>query len=69
MSTATAEAGQVFLTDGTPSGWIGPYLPGDLAIATGSRWLREVHGATEVFAVRAPSIELAKATYRDGARQ
>jgi hypothetical protein len=54
----------VFLTDGSPCSWLGPYLPGDLAIAKGTQWLREAHPGAEVYAVRANGLEGAKAAYR-----
>lgn len=58
--SGSADELMVFLTDGTPSGWIGPYLPGDLAIARGTRTLRENHDAADVWVVRATDLDAAK---------
>lgn len=52
----------VFLTDGIT--FIGPYQIGTFDIPRGERTLREIHGASEVYAVRAETLEAAKRTFR-----
>lgn len=51
----------IFLTDGR--NWIGPYLPGDMAINRGKRQLTENFGAAEVYAVTADTEEQARRTF------
>lgn len=50
----------VFLTDGET--FIGPYAPGDMAIARGEQELR-AHGAKDVYVIRATTLESARAQY------
>jgi hypothetical protein len=57
----------IFLTDGTT--FIGPYKPGDPAIARGTRTLREGHGAADVYAVDGDTLEQARQAWRRAERK
>jgi hypothetical protein len=54
----SSDSGTVFLTDGRR--FIGPYLPGDIAISRGKRHLQDGHPGVDVYLIHAADLTAAK---------